>query len=114
MVVRHAAAGTGAALEMAKGGSFDFGMVHARALEDRFLADGFGVDRRDVMYNDFVIFGPSADPARIRGERRAVDALRRIAAAEAGFLTRGDNSGTTSRKWSSGRPRASRPGAPGT
>ena len=79
---------------MAKGGSFDLVMVHARALEDRFLADGFGVDRRDVMYNDFVILGPSADPARIRGERRAVDALRRIAAAEVGFLTRGDNSGT--------------------
>ena len=94
VVVRHASAGTGAALEMAKGGSFDLVMVHARALEDRFVADGFGVDRRDVMYNDFVILGPAADPARIRGDRRAVDALRKIAAAEAGFLTRGDNSGT--------------------
>ena len=94
VVVRHASAGTGAALEMAKGGSFDLVMVHARALEDRFVADGFGVDRRDVMYNDFVILGPAADPARIRGERRAVDALRKIAAAEARFLTRGDNSGT--------------------
>jgi tungstate transport system substrate-binding protein len=94
VVVRHAGAGTGAALEMAKSGSFDLVMVHARTLEDRFVADGFGVDRRDVMYNDFVILGPAADPARIRGERRAVDALRKIAAAEAGFLTRGDNSGT--------------------
>jgi len=94
VVVRHAGAGTGAALEMAKSGSFDLVMVHARALEDRFVAEGFGVDRRDVMYNDFVILGPAADPARIRGERRAVDALRKIATAEAGFLTRGDRSGT--------------------
>jgi tungstate transport system substrate-binding protein len=94
VVVRHAGAGTGAALEMAKSGSFDLVMVHARALEDRFVADGFGVDRRDVMYNDFVILGPARDPARIRGERRVVDALRKIATAEASFLTRGDNSGT--------------------
>ena len=94
VVVRHAGAGTGAALEMAKSGSFDLVMVHARALEDRFVADGFGVDRRDVMYNDFVILGPASDPARIRGERTAVDALRKIAAAGAAFLTRGDRSGT--------------------
>ena len=94
VVVRHAGAGTGAALEMAKSGSFDLVMAHARALEDRFVADGFGVDRRDVMYNDFVILGPASDPARIRGERRAVDALRKIAVAGVGFLTRGDSSGT--------------------
>lgn len=94
VVVRHAGAGTGAALEMAKSGSFDLVMVHARALEDRFVADGFGVDRREVMYDDFVILGPAADPARIRGERRAVEALRKIAAAEAAFLTCGDRSGT--------------------
>lgn len=94
VVVRHTGAGTGAALEMAKGGSFDLVMVHARALEDKFIADGFGVDRRDVMYNDFVILGPGADPARVRGEKRAADALRKIAAAQASFLTRGDNSGT--------------------
>ena len=94
VVVRHVGAGTGAALEMAKGGSFDVVMVHARVLEDKFVADGFGVDRRDVMSNDFVILGPAGDPARIRGEKRAVDALRRIAAAQAPFLTRGDRSGT--------------------
>lgn len=94
VAVRHVGAGTGAALEMAKGGSFDIVMVHARALEDRFVADGFGVDRRDVMYNDFVILGPAGDPARIRGERKAIDALRKIAGAQAPFLTRGDRSGT--------------------
>lgn len=94
VVVRHVGVGTGAALAIAKGGSFDIVMVHARALEDQFVADGFGVDRRDLMYNDFVILGPAGDPARIRGEKQAVDALRRLAAAQAPFLTRGDRSGT--------------------
>jgi len=94
VLVRHAGAGTGAALEMTKRGGFDLVMVHARALEDKFVADGFGVDRRDIMYNDFVILGPTADPAGIRGERSAVAALRKIAQAETLFVTRGDNSGT--------------------
>jgi tungstate transport system substrate-binding protein len=94
MVVRHAGAGTSAAIEMAKTGSFDLVMVHARALEDRFVAEGFGVDRRDVMYNDFVILGPAEDPARIRGEKSVTAALARIAAARALFVTRGDRSGT--------------------
>jgi tungstate transport system substrate-binding protein len=94
VVVRHVGVGTGAALEIARGGSFDLVMVHARSLEDRFVADGFGVDRRDVMYNDFVILGPAGDPARIRGEKKAVDALRKIEGAQAPFLTRGDRSGT--------------------
>ena len=67
VLVRHAGAGTGAALDMAKRGGFDLVMVHARTLEDKFVADGFGVDRRDVMYNDFVILGPASDPAGIRG-----------------------------------------------
>ena len=94
IVVRHVGAGPGAALEMAKSGSFDLVMVHARALEDKFVADGFGGDRRDVMYNDFVILGPVGDPARIRGGKSAIDAFRKIAAAQAPFLTRGDRSGT--------------------
>ena len=92
--VRHAGAGTGAALEMTKRGGFDLVMVHARALEDKFIADGFGVDRRDVMYNDFVILGPASDPAGIRGETRTAAALARIADRRALFITRGDNSGT--------------------
>jgi tungstate transport system substrate-binding protein len=69
-------------------------MVHARALEDKFIADGFGVDRRDVMYNDFVILGPAADPAGIMGEDQTVTALRKIAQSQTLFVTRGDNSGT--------------------
>jgi tungstate transport system substrate-binding protein len=92
--VRHAGAGTGAALEMAKTGSVDLVMVHARALEEKFIADGFGVDRRDVMYNDFVILGPPADPAGIRGMASATAALRKIAGQPALFVTRGDSSGT--------------------
>ncbi len=94
VLVRHAGAGTGAALNMAKAGGFDLVMVHARALEDKFIQDGFGLDRRDIMYNDFVILGPAADPAGIRGERTAAQALRKIAAAQALFVTRGDRSGT--------------------
>jgi tungstate transport system substrate-binding protein len=94
VLVRHAGAGTGAALEMTKRGGFDVVMVHARVLEDKFVADGFGVDRRDVMYNDFVILGPAADPAGIKGEKQAVNALRKIAQTQTLFVTRGDNSGT--------------------
>jgi tungstate transport system substrate-binding protein len=94
VLVRHAGAGTGAALEMTKRGGFDLVMVHARALEDKFVADGFGVDRRDVMYNDFVILGPVADPAGIKGEKQAINALRKIAQTQTLFVTRGDNSGT--------------------
>jgi tungstate transport system substrate-binding protein len=94
VLVRHAGAGTGAALEMTKRRGFDLVMVHARALEDKFIADGFGVDRRDVMYNDFVILGPAADPAKISGEKQVVEALRKIAQGQTLFVTRGDHSGT--------------------
>lgn len=92
--VTHVGAGTGKALELARTGDFDLVMVHARALEDRFVAEGYGIDRRDIMYNDFVILGPASDPAAIRGERTAAAALARIAKARALFVTRGDNSGT--------------------
>ena len=86
-------AGTGATLQKARSGAFDMVMVHARKLEDAFVAEGYGMDRRDVMYNDFVILGPRNDPAKIRG-LSAVAALGRIAAAKAPFVTRGDQSGT--------------------
>jgi tungstate transport system substrate-binding protein len=94
ITVRHVGAGTGAALQMATTGSFDVVMAHARALEDKFVADGFGVDRRDVRYNDFVVLGPAGDPAGIRGETRAAEAFRKIAQRQAPFITRGDQSGT--------------------
>jgi tungstate transport system substrate-binding protein len=92
--VRHVGAGTGAALNLAKTGNFDVVMVHARALEEQFVAEGYGTKRYDLMYNDFVIMGPPADPAGIRGEASAAAALRKIAAAQALFISRGDKSGT--------------------
>ena len=87
-------AGTGATLEKAKSGNFDMVIVHARQLEDKFIADGFGVDRRDIMYNDFVILGPESDPAKIKGMKHADAAFAQIALYGATFVTRGDNSGT--------------------
>lgn len=92
--VRHVGAGTGAALELAKTGKFDVVLVHARALEEKFVAEGYGTKRYDVMYNDFVLMGPPEDPAGIRGETSAVEALKKIAAAQALFVSRGDQSGT--------------------
>ena len=88
------AQGTGAALESARNGDSDVVMVHARGLEDEFLRNGYGVNRRDLMFNDFVIVGPEGDPAGIQGMGSATDALTAIADAEAPFVSRGDNSGT--------------------
>lgn len=88
------AVGTGKALKLGEAGDVDVVFVHARALEDRFVAQGYGVDRRDVMYNDFVILGPSSDPAGITSAGSAPEAFRRIAAAKAPFISRGDESGT--------------------
>ena len=94
IAVRVIAVGTGAALRLGERGDVDVVLVHARAAEDRFIAEGFGIERRDVMYNDFVIVGPSADPAGIMGGRDVIAALRRIARARAPFISRGDDSGT--------------------
>ena len=92
--VRHVGAGTGATLDLARGGAFDIVMVHARALEEKFVADGFGTKRIPVMYNDFVIVGPAEDPAGIKGMRTAAETLKAIAAKGAEFISRGDKSGT--------------------
>ncbi|MFC0131374.1 tungsten ABC transporter substrate-binding protein [Massilia eurypsychrophila] len=86
--------GTGKALELAKNGDVDVTLVHARAAEDKFVADGYGIDRRDVMYNDFVIAGPVSDPAGIKGSKDVTGAMGRIAAGGAKFISRGDASGT--------------------
>jgi tungstate transport system substrate-binding protein len=94
MKVQVISVGTGKALELAKNGDVDVTLVHARAAEDKFVADGFGVDRRDVMYNDFVIAGPVADPAGVRGNKDVIGALSKIAASSVKFISRGDNSGT--------------------
>ena len=87
-------AGTGATLNKAKTGNFDMVVVHARALEDQFIKDGFGQNRQDIMYNDFVILGPKEDPAGIKGMKSAAEAFRKIAAKGAPFISRGDMSGT--------------------
>jgi len=92
--VHVVAVGTGQALAIGERGDADALLVHDRAGEDKFVADGFGIDRRDVMYNDFVIVGPKSDPARIRGLNNAHEAFARIAAARASFASRGDDSGT--------------------
>ena len=92
--VHVVAVGTGQALAIGARGDADALLVHDRAGEDKFVADGFGIDRRDVMYNDFVIVGPKSDPAGIRGLNSAREALGRIAAKGAVFASRGDDSGT--------------------
>jgi len=86
--------GTGKALELAKNGDVDVTLVHARDSEEKFVAEGHGVNRREVMYNDFIIAGPAADPAGIRGMKDVSAALKQIVATRVKFITRGDNSGT--------------------
>ena len=88
------AVGTGQALELGRRGDADVLLVHDREGEERFVREGHGADRRDVMYNDFVIVGPADDPAGVGGAKTTTEALRRIAGAQASFLSRGDDSGT--------------------
>jgi tungstate transport system substrate-binding protein len=94
VTVDTVAQGTGAALETARAGDSDVVMVHARSLEDEFIEEGYGVNRRDLMFNDFVIVGPSDDPAGISGEEDAETAMAEIAETESAFVSRGDDSGT--------------------
>ncbi len=92
--VRVVAVGTGQAIRLARNGDADVLFVHHRPSEEKFVADGFGVRRFGVMFNDFVIAGPKDDPARITGMRDAAKALKKIAGARAPFVSRGDESGT--------------------
>ncbi|MFC7474831.1 substrate-binding domain-containing protein [Dankookia sp. GCM10030260] len=92
--VRVVALGTGQALDVARRGDADALLVHDRPAEEKFVADGWGGPRHVVMYNDFVIIGPAADPAGIGGLTDGAEALRRIAVARAPFISRGDRSGT--------------------
>ena len=86
-------AGTGAALKKAESGGYDLVLADARALEDAFLAAGYGLDRRDVMFNDYLILGPREDPAGIKGLKDAAEAFEKLVADQAPFVTRGDRSG---------------------
>jgi tungstate transport system substrate-binding protein len=92
--VKVVALGTGQALDTGRRGDADVLLVHDRPAEDRFVAEGWGIERRDVMYNDFVMVGPKTDPAKIKGTSDAVEGFRRIAAASVDFVSRGDKSGT--------------------
>src|SRR4030066_1740870 len=92
--VKVVASGTGAAIEMGKRGDADMLFVHAKEQELKAVEEGYFVNRHDVMYNDFLIIGPPADPAKINGITSASDAFRKIAESGALFVSRGDNSGT--------------------
>jgi tungstate transport system substrate-binding protein len=93
--VRVVALGTGQALDMARRGDADVVFVHDKVAEEKFIAEGYGVKRQDVMYNDFVLVGPKADPARAAG-KDILEGLRRVAATQSAFVSRGDKSGTHS------------------
>ena len=92
--VRVVAVGTGQALKNAENGDGDVVLVHSKPDEEKFVADGWGVKRHDVMYNDYVIVGPAEDPAKIAGLKDAAEGLKRIAEAQAPFASRADESGT--------------------
>jgi tungstate transport system substrate-binding protein len=92
--VRVVALGTGQALDLGRRGDADVVFVHAKPLEEKFIAEGQGVQRFEVMYNDFVVVGPKSDPAKIAGTKDVVAALQKIKAAQAPFASRGDRSGT--------------------
>ena len=92
--VRVVALGTGQALDLARRGDADVVFVHARSAEEKFVAEGHGVKRIPVMYNDFVVIGPKSDPARIAGGKDVLQALKKVKVASAPFVSRGDRSGT--------------------
>jgi len=92
--VKVVAVGTGQALDIGRRGDADVVFVHDKPAEEKFLGEGFATKRYDVMYNDFIIVGPKADPAHIAGGKDVADALRKIATAKAPFISRGDRSGT--------------------
>jgi tungstate transport system substrate-binding protein len=92
--VKVVAVGTGQALDLGRRGDADVVFVHDKVAEEKFLAEGFGVKRFDVMYNDFVVIGPKADPAHIAGGKDVAESLRKIAGTKAAFISRGDRSGT--------------------
>ncbi len=96
--VRVISVGTGQAVKIAQNGDADALLVHHRPSEDAFVAMGYGIERRDVMYNDFVIIGPKADPAEVTKHLKALDGLKAIYKAQTRFISRGDESGTHKRE----------------
>ena len=96
--VKVVARGTGAAIEMGKRGDADVAVVHAKEQELKAVEEGFFVNRHDVMYNDFVIIGPSEDPAKVKNANSAAEAFKKIAEMASPFVSRGDNSGTNTKE----------------
>lgn len=98
--VKTVAVGSGAAIDMGKKGDADVLLVHSRSAEDEFVSSGFGINRKDVMYNEFFLVGPKADPAGVLATKTAVDAFKKIAEEKATFISRGDKSGTNTKELS--------------
>lgn len=94
IAIRYLARGTGKAIETAKGGNIDMVIVHAKSLEEQFVAEGYGTERIDFMYNDYVLVGPAEDPAGVKGSANIGEALKKISDTQSKFISRGDNSGT--------------------
>ena len=92
--IKLVALGTGQALDVGRRGDADVLLVHDRPAEDKFIAEGWGVERHDVMHNDFVLVGPKSDPAKVKGAKDATEVFKRLAATAAPFVSRGDKSGT--------------------
>ena len=110
--IHYTAVGTGAALKLGQNGDVDVVLVHARPSEDKFVAAGYGVNRRDVMYNDFVIVGPASDPAGVKGMHDPLKALKKIHASGATFISRGDDSGTNKKELAYWKAIGIKPGGP--
>jgi tungstate transport system substrate-binding protein len=98
LTIKTISRGTGASIRTARDGDADVILVHARDAEDQFMREGFGVNRRDVMFNDFVVVGPASDPAGINGTASATEAFNTVASEEATFVSRGDDSGTNKKE----------------
>jgi len=96
--VKTIAVGSGQAMAMGQKGEADVLLVHSPSAEKKFMADGYGVNRRLVMHNDYIVVGPSEDPAKMKGLKSSQEAFKKIASAKALFLSRGDNSGTNSKE----------------
>ena len=111
--VRHIGSGTGAALDIARKGNVDLVLVHAKSLEEKFVQEGFGTERIDLMYNDFVIVGPPNDPAGIKGMKLATEALKRFPKRGCPLLVGATNQGPMWRRCSCGKGQGSNPLAPG-
>jgi len=110
--VKPIAIGTGKALELAGKGDADLVLVHARNLEDKFVAEGFGTNAWELMFNDFVVVGPPGDPAKVRGSKSVVEVFRKIASKSAKFISRSDKSGTHDKEleiWNTSKTKISGP-----